>query len=232
MSVISTISGWLSGLAEAPFWTLALLKITVLLGLAWSAHLGLGQFNPRWRVLLWRGVAPGLIAVPVAMLLIPAFEIRVEKAEPVLASATDPREPFVEPAGLATVASGDATPPRSSAVPPVVPVEAQVTPAKPAPRERTFLVWQHARGWCFLGLWISGFSVLACRLCLGHRRVKRLVSTSQPASDTVLSMSRRVASALRCKRNVRVQTAAGLSAPVLTGLRRPVLLLPERMCDR
>jgi len=54
-----------------------LVKITILMSLAWGLHAALRRTNPRWRVLLWRGAAVGTILIPVVMVFLPALEIHL-----------------------------------------------------------------------------------------------------------------------------------------------------------
>lgn len=68
-------------LVEAPAGLVLLLKVTALLVLGWLVHLALGRANPRWRVLLWRGAAVGLVVLPVSALLVPGIAVRIERGE-------------------------------------------------------------------------------------------------------------------------------------------------------
>ena len=70
------LSRILQAIVDAPVWSLLLMKITAILGLAWLVHLALFGANPRWRVLLWRMTAAGLIALPAIVWLFPAMQIR------------------------------------------------------------------------------------------------------------------------------------------------------------
>ena len=76
-------------LVDAPVWVALLLKITAILAAAWLAHLALARANPRWRVLLWRVTAAGLIALPAAAWSLPALRIRSVQISPTCSS--DPR---------------------------------------------------------------------------------------------------------------------------------------------
>jgi len=106
MSASELVSRGLAMLANAPPWGVLLVKITAILLAAWVVHHAIGRTNPRWRVLLWRGVAMALIVLPALACLAPALEIRVEPmpsaAEPeaVAASPETPRAApdFVGPA--------------------------------------------------------------------------------------------------------------------------------------
>ncbi|MGA2799112.1 MAG: hypothetical protein ABSE63_16150, partial [Thermoguttaceae bacterium] len=71
------VSRLVQTIVDAPVWILLLLKITAILGLAWLVHLALFGANPRWRILLWRMTAAGLIALPAIVWMFPAMEIRV-----------------------------------------------------------------------------------------------------------------------------------------------------------
>lgn len=55
---------WLNWMIELPFIASVLLKMTLFLSLAWVLRFALWQANPRWRVLLWRRVAVGLVRFP------------------------------------------------------------------------------------------------------------------------------------------------------------------------
>src|SRR5262245_39162576 len=74
---------WLSQLAGLSFGTHVLLKISLILTLGWLLHFALRAANPRWRVLLWRGMALGTIAVPFISLALPF--IRISIARPAVA---------------------------------------------------------------------------------------------------------------------------------------------------
>ena len=73
---------WLRWMIELPFLASVFLKMTVFLLLAWVLHLVLGRANPRWRVLLWRGVAVGLIAIPVLTASLPSWKVPVAPLRP------------------------------------------------------------------------------------------------------------------------------------------------------
>ena len=68
---------WLHPLVEMPLPRAILLKVTVLLAVAWAVHLPLRQRNPHWRILLWRGAGMAVVAVPLLAYLTPAISISV-----------------------------------------------------------------------------------------------------------------------------------------------------------
>ncbi len=52
-------------------------KVTALLAIAWLVHLAFGGANPRWRVLLWRGVAAGTVTLIALALCPPLWSLAV-----------------------------------------------------------------------------------------------------------------------------------------------------------
>ena len=79
--------------------------------------------------------------------------------------------------------------------------------------------------------WLAGVALLALRLCLGHRRLGALANRAKPAPRWVRDEAARVAEAIGCRRRVDVVRSRDIASPVLCGLRRPLLVLPTRMCD-
>ncbi len=77
---LTTFEGFVQPIVDAPGWVVLVLKITAILMAAWLVHTALMGANPRWRVLLWRVTAVGLIALPPVAWLLPAINIRVEQA--------------------------------------------------------------------------------------------------------------------------------------------------------
>ena len=63
MNSITHILNGTPAIIDGPFWFTALLKITLLLSIAWLIHFAIAAMNPRWRVVLWRSVTVGVAAV-------------------------------------------------------------------------------------------------------------------------------------------------------------------------
>jgi len=80
MNALLLAFGGLQPIVDAPAWVVLLLKLTAILSAAWLAHLAIARTNPRWRVVLWRVTAVGLIAMPAVACLLPSLEIRVAAA--------------------------------------------------------------------------------------------------------------------------------------------------------
>ena len=74
-------SEWSAALAgrlvDIPFSEMVLLKITVLLVVAWILHRALARANPRCGVLLWRGTALAVVLGPVWMRFGPPVTVSI-----------------------------------------------------------------------------------------------------------------------------------------------------------
>jgi beta-lactamase regulating signal transducer with metallopeptidase domain len=71
------MSSWLDGFVDLPPVLTTVFKLTALLGAGWLMHFGLYRCNPRWRVLLWRGVFTGLVLLPLAGFVMPEIPVEV-----------------------------------------------------------------------------------------------------------------------------------------------------------
>ncbi len=217
-------------LAEGPLWAAVLLKVSGLLALGWLGYLCLRRANPRWRVLLLRGMAAGVILIPIATLLMPGIELTVERPESVAESARVERGPTE--AARSRPASTEIETVENESEAPLLGArhtdELTSTSVRQWAKTRSL---QRGKQWLLPGFWVAAVLVLVMRLALGWRRVRGIVKRSLPAPDSVTAQFRTVSKALDCKRSVAVRVATDLTSPFLTGLRRPVLLLPERMCD-
>ena len=64
-------------------------KVTVVLIVAWISHLYLRGSNPRWRILVWRVTAVGLIGVTVFSVRSPLFTLPLLPASITALASTD-----------------------------------------------------------------------------------------------------------------------------------------------
>jgi beta-lactamase regulating signal transducer with metallopeptidase domain len=241
-SLLVAFGGWQS-IVDAPLWGVLLLKISTILSVAWLAHLSLLRANPRWRVFLWRATALGLVGLPVVVWLLPVVEIRIHRPpageEAIGVSASAPR--FPAPVRRAEVDRGDFRAPTAKEA--SVEDKGEVAQAEnvPLPNALTLALSQRERGllaWAafsektlLLTVWLTGIAILASRLFVGHCRIRRMIRRAGPLPDGVWVLFARVAAAIGCRGRVELLQSADVSSPFLSGLRRPVLLLPARMCD-
>ncbi len=76
-------------------------------------------------------------------------------------------------------------------------------------------------------VWFVGVLVLLERLIRQHRKVSELIQRSHPVSDPrLLDSMDKLATAMGLTQPVSLCSSVGLDAPLITGLRRPVILFP------
>jgi|GEM_PF-1584377 len=208
---------WVQELPELPTTVIVALKMTVLLGAGWVLHVALVRRNPRWRVLVWRGVMAGMVLLPVGELLLPKLQVPVAPPLPVEESVRPPTAD-VPPAPIAPDAY-------------VAPVAAAALPVD-TPERLSILVWTKDHlslllltGWGLIGL------ILAVRLFFTIHRVRQVVKASKPAPERIRRAMEKVAADLQCRARVNLRVTADLRSPFLVGVIRPILVLPERMMD-
>ena len=77
MNPLELLRDMLAQFSTVPIWCSFSRKSRCSLAAAWGVHFSLARANPRWRTLLWRGVAVGLVLVAVWMPCLPGMEIRI-----------------------------------------------------------------------------------------------------------------------------------------------------------
>jgi beta-lactamase regulating signal transducer with metallopeptidase domain len=112
-------------------------------------------------------------------------------------------------------------------VPVVVPVE-RVVPQAAAPVPEVAW-WSRVRAMDVLGLaWVMGCLTLVARLVVGHARARRLVSESRAVDDEQAGAAlAELCAEAGVRQEVGLRVSSSLGAPVLYGVRRPTILLPE-----
>ncbi len=85
--------------------------------------------------------------------------------------------------------------------------------------------------WLVGALWVLGLFTAAGRTALGHRRIRRLLDSSRPLPAEAAMAFRAVATGIHCRRPVRFRAMAGAGSPVLVGLWRPTVLMPDAILD-
>lgn len=234
-------------------WSLLLLKATLILAIAWFGHFVLAKANPRWRVLLWRGTGVGLAFLAVWFFALPGLKVRVgaialrpvavapcDKSQTAAPAPTIPTrcqfasDEILAPAPPAPALESDhleacGETECSNAVSPDI-IRAD-TPAPPLELSAGSQRWSWSSRSVFWTVWALGAMLMVIRLVIGYRRFAGLLGSLQPAPETVVAEVAKIAASLGCRRNVRVRRSCQFAVPFLCGLRRPVLVLPERMCE-
>ncbi len=210
-------------------WAALLLKATLLLAVVWLVHAALAGVNPRWRMLLWRGTAVGLLLLAVGGALTPGLVIRVETPETRLPEAAD--QPLAAENPIRFVEDDSSQPPRTLATVETASI-ARHTPTE-SRSESVLAIESSGRPvpWraVLLGTWATVAVLLVIRQAIGHLRLAGLLRGARPAPEEIASLSRRIAVGLGCRRNAQVLCSQHVVLPFLYGLRRPVIVLPERM---
>jgi beta-lactamase regulating signal transducer with metallopeptidase domain len=76
-------------------------------------------------------------------------------------------------------------------------------------------------------VWLVGVLALLARLIQQHRKVSALIELSQPVSDPrLLDSMDKLATAMGLTQPISLCSSVGLDAPLITGLRRPVIMFP------
>ncbi|MHC4401517.1 MAG: M56 family metallopeptidase [Planctomycetota bacterium] len=235
MNLPDSLWGSLAQIPSMPAWAVLLSKATLLLAIVWLIHFTLARVNPRWRVLLWRGAVVGLGLLVFWTLGLPDVEVSVLAPE-AASTMPSPSLPSVvaerAPAGL----------PQARLLPTEVPASVEIVPsahqsstdsgqnaalAVGAEPSEASMSWRAA----LLGIWGLGTALLLVRLAIGYLRLARVIPpTSQNAPEWVLAEVQRIAAEIACRRAVRVRSSQQFAVPFFYGLRRPILVLPERMC--
>jgi beta-lactamase regulating signal transducer with metallopeptidase domain len=250
-------SEWSAALAgrlvDIPFSEMVLLKITVLLAVAWALHRALARANPRWRVLLWRGVVVAVVLGPVWMRFGPPVTVSIaEQPKSVESQTTAPASsvlPTAAPAPtVADVAEGqDIVRPKSHssshASKPSTATPTASLPAKAGAEAMAVASTENrpavaTNGWALFWaalvrvIWLIGFLLVAVRTVVGHWRVARLLATASPAPDWILEIGSRVIRELPCRNRVDVVVSSRAQVPFLCGLWRQRVVVPDKFCDR
>ena len=106
-------------------------------------------------------------------------------------------------------------------------VEARPESARPTESSRPSLSWRIV----LLGIWGFGVTLLAIRLAIAYVKLAGLLQISKAVSEEIVVEVARIAAALGCRGAVQVRSSRQYAVPFLYGLRRPGLILPERMCQ-
>jgi beta-lactamase regulating signal transducer with metallopeptidase domain/sugar lactone lactonase YvrE len=242
MNWIGILHNGFAHFSAASSWALLLTKITLLLAIAWLIYFALARTNPRWRALLWRGVIVGLVLLAVGASGLPSLNIRIAA----------PAMPFAKiGSGLAPGqdgdGSGDPSPQKQKRelvrtalqqpsdgsrrpaleVVPHTAVEVRPENVRPIADHKSRL----SRRVILLGIWGLGVALLLIRTTLSYRKLAHLLRTSLAVPEEILTDARQIAAALGCHCAVQAQSTHQYAVPFLYGMRRPVLVLPERMCQ-
>jgi hypothetical protein len=253
LAEISTASPWALLLTKATLLLAIVWVVHFRLARAnprWRTLLWRGTVLGLVLMAVWTLGLPGLeiriqTPAPAATILATSLQPMVAEREPAIA-AVDSVQPIREPASVEPAAAARHT-------------SGEIRPeaARPIESWRPSLAWWMI----LLGIWGFGVALLVLRLTIAYVRLANLLQTSEAASEEMIAEVGRIAAALGCHRAVQVRSlrqekgtgpicrngptnlrsvpgaahkldlSPFPAVPFLYGLRRPLLVLPERMCQ-
>jgi beta-lactamase regulating signal transducer with metallopeptidase domain len=199
-----------------------LLKVTILLAAGWAVHgiLIICQADARWRLWLWRGMMAGLMLVPMAQWL-GQWDVSVKRpavlsTEIVVVTRNEMSPGPVQPTSSAISGRNAPAPNNPNAFVPMQPSSISAWAGERKPQ-------------LLLAGWLIGAGVLFIRSWALLARTRWTRSKSRPAGPRFQSLLGKVARDMGSRKRVLLQFAPGVESPFLTGIRRPVIILPDRM---
>jgi beta-lactamase regulating signal transducer with metallopeptidase domain/uncharacterized GH25 family protein len=202
-----------------------LVKITVILAVVWLLNAGLAGANPRWRRLLWRTCAVGIMLLFAASALPPLASWPLLLGEPIsvdaapqIAKAPDaaapPAEPLDAPHPTATQLLGTTLQPAAAG-------------SQVASDSRGLPTWP---GW-FGMIWAAGAALIVLQTLAGMRRLAHIRRRAAGVPPCVSDQAAEISRKLGRRRNLAVLQSTEIASPCVMGVRRPTVLLPAMQCD-
>ena len=232
-----------------------LIRVTVLLALAWAVHSILPKHRPQWRAAAWRIFAISLICLPLLSVTIPKYQITVHRAETPdtqapdseiwIASSIAASQPDIEPVVMRAGPEAEAVERQTihdryeSAAMQIatadrgsndVPFVVGGTGANPPQRPSNGL----SVNWPAVGfvVWLCGVLFILGRAAIQHRKTVRDVSASLEAEGQIQHICRRMTATVGCHDRVRVRVSSSAPVPYIYGWLRPVIVVPGSMAAR
>ncbi|MCH7724925.1 MAG: hypothetical protein IH991_00380 [Planctomycetes bacterium] len=212
---------WLGRISNLPLGVAVLCKVSVLLFAAWCVHAALWRANPRWRVVLWRTTAVGLLAIPLLHIVIPPTTVYVDNGADVELTPLTVHQP-------AAIDGNVAQTPRIAQD-----IAADAAgPSSLASASGTAISHENSIGvsTILLAGWLMGIALVGIRFGLAMRRLRQIVDSSQPVPIRVSKECERVAKEFSLSRVVKLRQSDEASSPLLCRVFSPVLLLPAHFC--
>ena len=181
------------------------LRTTAILLVAWIVARMLARATAATRHLVWHSAILAVLAAPIAGPLAPRFELPAAAA-------------IVGVARVPSVANRAA---ENAAGPPALPRQASASRVTPAPILIETL-------WNLIALaWLTGSAILLLRLLIGVLAGAISVRRAAPAPVAWHMEVNALRQRLRISRNVHLRILECDTSPVVTGVWRPTILLPE-----
>ena len=202
-----------------------LVKVSLVLVVAWSAHVCLRRCNPRWRILLWRSVVCSLILIPVLSGIVPVYEVDFPTGNRFIEQFYSNDETLVASSSANTPASTTPNALDSS-------IEQETVFSSESVTNFNLLSWVYQRRLFFLStLWSIIALLMVFRLISASFNLHQFIKRAKPAPTCIIQQFHNVTLETACTRPISLCCSSELMTPILCGLRNPVLLLPERMTE-
>lgn len=240
--------------------TLLLVKVTLILFVAWTSHALLRHSNPRWRILLWRVSVIGLICIAMFSLKAPFFTLPLLPALSTETVATNPVAPTVstnaskegnvnqsQSSDMSQAGADvrfpwnqhDQTSVSPTAVATTTESAASTTrgsestePGRVSRFEQIFSrpTWRLST-WALI-LWSVGVLLGLVRLFVGVVRVAKTCNASHAVPARVESEVTRIAAGVPHAGAMLVKQCEAVTAPCSVGFLHNTILLPSAMCEK
>ena len=183
-------------------------RAAVVLAFAWGLTIAMRRASASARHIVWTCAIAAAALVPAAALVAPQWEVR----SPVSLGTTvaAPQTPVETPAPSARSAESQPTAPTTA---PVAALRASIASLDPA---RTALM-----------VWAAGTLAVLLYLCLGSVSAWRLRRRAAAASSSAADDVRTLAEALEIPQTIAVVDSETATAPMVSGIWRPLIVLPR-----
>src|SRR2546423_3702974 len=211
----------------------ATIKGAILVMLAAIAALALRKKSAASRHAVWSAAVIGHLAIPVFMLLLPAWRIPLLPAAPWVASESTPSvvltSDAVSPSVVDKSVGGaiDNTPAEQTTTR-TEPAVRSAIPSQPATVVSSARSLPVSRLAVVAAIWFVGATLVLLRLALGTWQVGRLARVGARVEDGAwLSLTQRLANRLGVSRPLTLLRGDRLAVPVTWGIVYPAVLLPQ-----
>lgn len=217
----------------------AVVRITILLAVAWVLHALLLRRHPRWRTMLWRGCCLGVVGI------VTASQIQLQLDVPLLPASSAAGPAYHGSDAVLTVAASSIIEDVAQLDDPQV--RPQLIPTVPASSkvltefeqlqldaledqtqsESTSSASSFPWLKCVAVIWVGGVVVLAFRWLLGLWRLSRIVQAASAVPSEIKSEAERSARWLGYAGPITLVRSNAVASPCSVGVLRPVILLPS-----
>ncbi len=208
---------------------LALVRVTLLLSLAWLTHCLLRNRNPGWQIMVWRGTTLGIPAIMVLSFLIPGWGLSFSDLDQNVGRLLPPTIQMPAQIEESEIAGSEAVPKSASSTDTTAnstDSPASVTLA-PTSARTTTRGPSLSIGAIVLIAYALVTTLLMFRLLLQGLGLRRLVRHAAASNANVDRIRTEVCHRLRLKLEPAVLVSDAATVPFATVIPRPVIIIPR-----